>query len=111
MKLRLEGNQVCFRISRKELVNLIKDKSINSSTINIIYSVKISEANEATLEYKNNNFTFTLPFQRVQKHLASLPSKHGIVEKIELDNGSILKVSLEVDVRDYKRSRVSPATA
>ena len=103
MKFRLEENNVCFRISREEMDALIKDGIIESSTMGLAYSVKLDGSiAETSLSYDNNRFTLTLTPQAVIAHKEVLPSKEGIVEKIELDNGDIVKISLEVDVRSRR---------
>ncbi len=107
MKLRLENNHICFRISREELDILIAERAISSCTIGLSYSVKIDEKAKSTLlNYSDNNFTLTLPPQVVIEHREALPSKEGIVEEVNTSDGSTIIVSLEVDVRSRHNKNI-----
>lgn len=111
MNLRIEGQQLRFRISKEELKELCSGVSITQLT----YFPKM-RALDIDITPQNIEPALQLIFDgdcmmlAVQKQAAedlyhALPSREGIEVKQTIDVGKTLELILEVDIRTQKRKR------
>jgi len=109
MNLRIEGQNLRFRISKEELESLCLGKEILQKTFlpgdNVILTGIYPEGkNTLETEFDKDGIKLFVQKEAANDLLGSLPNREGLeVEQKVGDN--ILKLSLEVDIRTQKRKR------
>lgn len=111
MNLRIEGQQLRFRISKDELKNLYSDDSIIQSTIfpnggSLDISLLPQNMDDImNITYERDSVELRVQKQAIQDLYNALPSREGIQATQVTHAGQILELILEVDIRTQKRNR------
>ena len=116
MNLRIEGQQLRFRISKDELEILCSGSSITQPTLfpeMRALEIEIRPQNiEPALQliFDGDCMMLAVQKQAVEDLYHALPSREGIEVKQTIDAGQTLKLILEVDIRTQKRKRSDHAS-
>jgi len=111
MNLRINGQELRFRISKEELESLCSGSIVSQSTI-LPNSKKIeaqiipnNSDDTMNLSDKNNIIILNVSKNLTQKFYDSLPSKEGLEKIQKIDDTNSITLFLEVDIRTQKRKK------
>ncbi len=116
MNLRIEGQQLRFRISKEELAVLLSGSTITQPTcfpkMRVLDIDITSQDIEPVLQLMFNGDCMMLAVQKqAAKNLFhALPSREGIKVKQTINAAQTLELILEVDIRTQKRKRSGHAS-
>ncbi len=109
MNLRIEGQQLRFRISKEELGALCSGSSITQTTyfpgiraLNIDITPRDIEP-ALQLTFDGDCMILTVQKQAAEDLYNALPSREGIEEKQTINAAQSLELIMEVDIRTQKR--------
>ncbi len=112
MKLQISGQQLRLRIDEEELAELIEQgrlcrRSQLAEGYCLEQVVGLDDAPcAAALKVEGSRWSFRIPRPDLLAYLARLPCREGLEYDLPGDgNGTPLRLSLEVDVRDSVRKR------
>ncbi len=113
MNLRIEGQKLRFRLSKKELELLTTGKTLEqkthlpgSSSALQISIVMISIPTPLSFHYQKNHMTLSVDNETLMTLWASLPNRSGISTTQETgESTSPLELSLDIDIFTQKRKR------
>lgn len=105
MNLRIDGQELRFRISKQELENLCAGTRLKQTTSlpnrNVLeISIKTDTNSSMFLSYKDNQMILSVGNKLAVSLYDSLPNREGI-ETMQDD----LRLILEVDIKTQKRKR------
>lgn len=111
MNLRIEGQQVRFRLSKDELESLCFGNAIlQSTTFPNGYSLDINLFAQniddiMNIVYEGDYMELRVRKQAAQELYDALPSREGLQTMQAIDTKQSLELILEVDIRTQKRKR------
>jgi hypothetical protein len=112
MNVRLQGDQLRFRISPDEMEQLLKGQPLVERTYlpggqQLLYSA-VADGDIASIRLTSltGGFILHVPSPALQRLAESLPSRSGITAIQALENGHVLSLAFEVDVRPRRREPV-----
>ncbi len=111
MNLRIEHQQLRFRISKEELETLCSGERIIQQTVfpdgRILEIDMVVQPIQDTLEirFEGDSLILLIQKQAAEELYHSLPSREGISSAQKIDDTRSLKLTLEVDIRTQKRKR------
>ena len=111
MNLRINGQELRFRISKGELESLCKGEELEQISYlpnnhNLTTKITTEAASYGLfLIIKNNRFVLHVNHKTAKDFLESLPSREGLEATQEINDELSLKLFLEVDIRTQKRKR------
>ncbi|MCB2081288.1 MAG: hypothetical protein KDD76_01550 [Rickettsiales bacterium] len=116
MNLRIEGQQLRFRISKDELEMLCSGSDITQSTyfpkMRVLEITITPQDIEPILQLvvDGDKIVLTVQKQAVLNLYQALPSREGIQANQTLNAKKVLELSMEVDIRTQKRKRSNHAS-
>jgi hypothetical protein len=104
MNVRISNGQIRFRISAKDVAELLQGENISLTLTlaNAVYKYHIQTGELPTplsLHENANQFTLIIDRNTLAEFEKQLPSRAGIEHEEKLANGLSLKLILEVDIR------------
>lgn len=110
MKVQMQGQQLRLRISEAELVRLQAGEVIVNLTrmpggITCRQHLLLGDAAQPALIAEPGGWRFLLPRMRLADYVVRLPCREGLALRLALEDGEVLDIEFEVDVRDSVRSR------
>ena len=113
MNLRINGQELRFRVGKEELESLCVGETLKQSTH--LTNNKILETCITTnytgsgmsISNENDNFTLYVNKGLAAKFLDSLPSKEGLEATQKINDEQFLTLILEVDIRTQKRKKIA----
>lgn len=104
MNVRISNGQIRFRISEKDISELLQGENISLTLTlsNAVYTYHIQTGELPTplsLNEKENHLTLTIDRNTLVEFEKRLPSRAGIKHEEKLANGLSLRLILEVDIR------------
>jgi hypothetical protein len=112
MKLQLRDDNLRLRLSEAEFARLLAGGTVeNRSRLPVggLRQALLGDADAASAELlgKPDNFLLRVPLDLLHAYQRRLPCRDGLTLELPLAEGERLAISIEVDVRDSVRSRVS----
>lgn len=105
MKVQLQEQTIRFRINEDELTQLLTGAQLHNTTRlpnGDALQQTITLMSEANARFDG---TLALPRADVEAYCNRLPCRDGLEFSFPLDDGGVLQVAFEVDVRDSVRNR------
>ena len=116
MNLRIEGQQLRFRISKEELEILCSGSSVTQPTyfsgmrvLNVDITPQDIEP-ALQLTFDDDSMMLAVQMQATEDLYHALPSREGIEVKQTINEVQTLELILEVDIRTQKRGANSHAS-
>ena len=99
MKIRIRGNSVRFRLTKDEVEQLCREKSIeertNFSSLDFIYAVRVSETEQLDIHFSNNKITLEISNALIENWETN--NRVGFSHSVATSNGKTIDVLLEKD--------------
>lgn len=99
MKIRIRGNSVRFRLTKNEVEQLCRERSIeertNFATQNFIYEVKATETDELDIQFDSNKISLQISNALLENWDTN--QRIGFSHAISTTNGKSIDVLLEKD--------------
>ena len=111
MNLRMEGQELRFRISKEELEAICEGKTLAQSTSmpdGRMLKIGIAAGQRSTplsFAYTNDRMTLQVSTDSAISLRDALPSREGLEAIQPIDGSQTLRLLLEVDIRTQKRKR------
>lgn len=109
MKLRFDQNHIIFRMSPEQWDHLLATGAVNGQTLLpgtavLHYGVETRKSGEDfSLHHQDGLFILKVRQDLLETQKNTASSREGLVYKTPLDNGSILKISLQVDIKKSQK--------
>lgn len=116
MKVQIQGQNLRWRVAEAELALLlggshVVDVSVLPGGLNWRRLIVLEAGADARLDISPDGWQLHLPRAAVAQLAENLPSREGLSFLLQLADGVPLALSFDVDVRDSRRQRRSPAVS
>ena len=111
MNLRINGQELRFRVTKEELESLCSGKTLEQSTLlpnnQVLTSTIASNSSNDGMSLSNDSNALALLINKslATKFFESLPSREGLEATQEINDELSLTLILEVDIRTQKRKK------
>jgi hypothetical protein len=110
MKLQLQGQRMRLRLDEAELARLLADEPIVNATglgtgLGFCQSLRLHADAQPTLQATPGEWQVGLPGAAVRDYVQRLPCRDALEFTLACDDGAVLALAFEVDVRDSLKMR------
>jgi len=99
MKIRIRGNSVRFRLTKNEVEQLCREKSIEERTnfenLDFVYEVKVAATNHLDIHFLNNRISLKVSDSLLENWDTN--DSVGFSHTLPVSNGKTIDLSLEKD--------------
>ena len=104
MNIRMDGQEVRFRVKRDEFERLLAGDTLEQLTIlpeenALTFQLQATEEDNVRFRRNGGGWCWQVPHVQLVDFFASLPRKDGWCHTQSLNDGQALELILEVDVR------------
>lgn len=110
MKLQLQGQRMRLRLDEAELARLLAGETIVNATelgmgTRFRQALRLHAATQPTLKATPGEWRVGVPDALVREYVQRLPCREALEFALSCDDGAVVSLHLEVDVRDSLQVR------